>query len=399
MTIKPFKSNDSLTATPRIVFLVGRDDYFLSHRQPAARAAMELGYAVTVLTRDTGKRSEIEALGCQFIEGPEIKSSSNVLATSRAIFKLRGILRDVKPSLLHNIGLQNTLIGLSASITTDIYHVCNSINGVGYLFTSNRPSSRITRLIVLAWLKILNSLKSSYFIFQNEQDRAKLQRLGVVGQRNGIIRGSGVDVKEYPPTPLPEGPITIGMACRMINIKGVRDVCAAMQLLEKTLPNVRLRLAGEPDYESPDHISDKDLQRLGSRPNISLEGYVRDMEGFWRRCHIAALPSHGGEGVPMALLQPASMGRPIITTDTSGNNTICEDGVNGFLVPPRNAEALAHAIMALAQNPNMLARMGAASIQRVLEGGFTADAVQQASLTLYQSFEQPNHSHNTLKHS
>ena len=51
------------------------------------------------------------------------------------------------------------------------------------------------------------------------------------------------------------------------------------------------------------------------------------------------------------------MGRPIITTDTSGNNTICLKGVNGLLVPPKNPEALATAIITLCSDPELIKTM------------------------------------------
>ena len=82
----------------KLIFLVGLDEYFLSHRQPASRAAMQLGYSVTVVAKDTGKRSMIEALGCRFIENPIPNASSNAFTTALSIMKFRRIIDVVRPT-------------------------------------------------------------------------------------------------------------------------------------------------------------------------------------------------------------------------------------------------------------------------------------------------------------
>ena len=84
----------------KLIFLVGLDEYFLSHRQPASRAAMQLGYSVTVVAKDTGKRSMIEALGCRFIENPIPNASSNAFTTALSIMKFRRIINMVENKMI-----------------------------------------------------------------------------------------------------------------------------------------------------------------------------------------------------------------------------------------------------------------------------------------------------------
>lgn len=372
----------------KLIFLVGLDEYFLSHRQPASRAAMQLGYSVTVVAKDTGKRSMIEALGCRFIENPIPNASSNAFTTALSIMKFRRIIDVVEPDILHNIGLQNTLIGTSASLGTSVKVTCNSINGTGYVFTNNGAKTRILRSIVKTWVKLLNSIRESVFIFQNEEDREIFSNLGIDPKTMTLIKGSGVDTTLYSPTLIPEAPVVVGAACRLIDIKGVRDLCKAMGIVETILPNVKLRLAGRVERSNPGSITEAELAHFRGQPNITIEGHVEDMVAFWRDCHVAIQPSHGGEGVPMSLLQAASMGRPIITTDTSGNNTICLEGVNGLLVPPKNPEALATAIITLCSDLELIKTMGAKSIGVVCDGGFTAEKVEQAMRSVYLICQQ-----------
>ena len=106
---------------------------------------------------------------------------------------------------------------------------------------------------------------------------------------------------------------------------------------------------------------------------------------FWTDCHIAISTSHR-EGMPMSLLQAASIGRPIIATDVPGNNDICSHGVNGFLVPIDEAEDLAAAISNFVTNPDLVQSMGAASIKRVLDRGFSADSIKRNFATLCSKY-------------
>ena len=104
--------------------------------------------------------------------------------------KFRRIIDVVEPDILHNVGLQNTLIGTSASLGTSVGVTCNSINGTGYLFTNNGAKTRILRSIVKTWIKLLNSIRQSVFIFQNEEDREIFSSLGIDPKTTTLIKGS-----------------------------------------------------------------------------------------------------------------------------------------------------------------------------------------------------------------
>ena len=71
-------------------------------------------------------------------------------------------------------------------------------------------------------------------------------------------------------------------------------------------------------------------------------------------------PAHG-EGMPGAVLEAMSMGRPIITTDTPGCRDTVDERVNGCLVPPGNPEALAEAMQSFLRRPELIAAMARAS--------------------------------------
>ena len=88
---------------------------------------------------------------------------------------------------------------------------------------------------------------------------------------------------------------------------------------------------------------------------------------------VVALPSYH-EGVPRSLIEAAAMGRVIVATDIPGSAAVVEDDVNGTLVPPRDAAALASAIGTLLDDAKLRERYGEAG-RRKAEAEFDERAV------------------------
>ena len=103
----------------------------------------------------------------------------------------------------------------------------------------------------------------------------------------------------------------------------------------------------------------------------------------WKESHIAVLPSYYAEGLPKALLEAASCGRPIVAADVPGSREIARDGESGLLVPPRDPAALAAAILRLADDPALRAHLGANG-HRLVEREFSEDRIADATLELWR---------------
>ena len=91
------------------------------------------------------------------------------------------------------------------------------------------------------------------------------------------------------------------------------------------------------------------------------------------------------EGVPRSIIEAAAAGRPIITTDVPGCRDLVRDGIEGVVVAPRDVEAAAQALVRLAADPALRARLGTAAHAR-FEERFTEEAVRRTVTALYASF-------------
>jgi len=105
------------------------------------------------------------------------------------------------------------------------------------------------------------------------------------------------------------------------------------------------------------------------------------MPELYRRAHVVCLPSYR-EGLPKSLIEACAAGRPVVTTDVPGCRAVVTHGVNGLLVPARNAGALADALQRLIEDAALRAHFGAAGRERA-ERDFAVGAVVEQTLGLY----------------
>ena len=116
---------------------------------------------------------------------------------------------------------------------------------------------------------------------------------------------------------------------------------------------------------------------------VECLGERTDIAELYQSSHIAVLPSYR-EGLPKSLIEAAASGRAVVTTDVPGCRDAIEPGETGVLVPARDAQALAEAVVRLAENPELRQQMGRAGRQ-LAERVFDIRLVQQAHLQLYES--------------
>jgi glycosyltransferase involved in cell wall biosynthesis len=164
----------------------------------------------------------------------------------------------------------------------------------------------------------------------------------------------------------------------------VLDAVAAIRLLRGRGLPVELLLAGPTDPDNRGSLTAEALVSLRADHGIEWLGPVADVRAVWRRAAIAVLPSTYGEGVPKALLEAAACARPIIASDVPGCREIVRPGETGLLVPPRDIQALAEAIAALAGDPMRRKAMGRAA-RELVECEFGEDIVASETLAVYDA--------------
>ena len=157
---------------------------------------------------------------------------------------------------------------------------------------------------------------------------------------------------------VPGGAKVIGFIGRLETRKGLLDLARAWRSILEKLPDAWLVIVGK----GPDEQQARGL--LGDAPNVRWLGYRSDVASLLASMHVLAMPSHW-EGFGLAAVEAMAAGVPVVATDASSLPEIITDGVSGRLVPPRNPDALAAAIVTVASDPVMRANLAEGGRQRV----------------------------------
>lgn len=368
-------------APPRLIYLVTEDWYFISHRLPMAQAAQRAGYEVHVATRVKRHGADIEAYGFKLHKIGWRRGSLDLFSFARSLFQIRSLYRRLDPALVHHVALQPAVVGSLAAVGLPAARV-NAIAGLGYAFTGTSLKARIVRSVLVPVLRRIASDRSVVLV-QNADDRALLQKLGLRSANIELIGSSGVEVSTFTLLPEPADPVpVIGIATRMLAIKGIETLVEASRLLRRRGIAHKVILAGAPDPRNPSSIPEETLRAWGSEPGITWLGHQKDVRKLWEASHIAVLTSLGGEGIPKTLLEAAACGRPIVATDVPGCREIARPGRNGLLVPPGDAAALADALEVLIKDPALRRRLGAEG-RLIVEQEYSSDLVGCKTAALY----------------
>ena len=371
------------SAKPRVLFLVTEDWYFCLHRLSLAKAVRDRGYDVVVATRVTDDGPRIIAEGLKLVPIQLSRSSRNPFRDLAAIAELVRIYREEKPDIIHHVALKPILYGSWAAALTRQRVVVNAFAGLGYVFTETKWQARVARGLIGLMLRSAFAFTSAFAMFENGDDYEVMRSRSVVTpQRSVIVRGSGVNEQKFAPAPEAPGDTVVLLAGRMLWDKGIGEFVRAAEIIRSRGIRARFVLAGRTDPSNPSSISKKQLQEWQSAGVVEWWGPRSDMPAVIASAHVVALPSYR-EGLPNGLLEAAACKRPVVATNVPGCREIVRDGENGFLVPAKDAEALAEALIKLIENPSLRQRMGECGRQMVLDA-FTERHVFSQVLELYR---------------
>ncbi len=367
----------------KLFIVVNVDTFFLSHRKDIALAAQKAGWDVTVVTADTGKLNDIEAIGLKTINLPMSRSGMNIFQELGTLGFLREIYKRERPDVVHHVGMKTILWGTLAAKFTHVNGVVNAISGLGSFFAEDNKG--MVASLMPKVLKYSHNRKNLLCIFQNGDDKALYVKNGIIKPEQArFIKGSGVHLDEFCYTPEPKGgKIRVMLSARMIVEKGVFILTeAAERLRGKYWDSVEFLLVGGID-DHPGAITKEQLERVCDGNYIQWLGYRTDVKQLLQSTHIVAFPSYYMEGLPKSLIEACAIGRPIITCDSVGCREAVIEGYNGYLIPVKDSSALAEKLDVLIADVSRRIEMGKNS-RRYAEENFSIETAISKHLAIYE---------------
>lgn len=367
----------------KLFIVVNVDWFFLSHRKDVALAAQKAGWDVTIVTADTGKLKEIEALGLKTINLPMSRSGMNIREELGTLNFLRKLYKREKPDVVHHVGMKTILWGTLAAKFSKVNGVVNAISGLGGFFAEDNKG--MMARVMPKVLKFSHNRKNLLCIFQNNEDKGLYVKNGIIKEEQArYIKGSGVNLKEFCYTPEPtEGKIRVILTARMIVEKGIFILTeAAEKLRPKYGDTAKFLLVGGID-DHPGAITKEQLEAVCDGKYIQWLGYRTDVKELLQSSHIVAFPSYYMEGLPKSLIEADAIGRPVITCNSVGCKEAVIDGHNGYLIPTKNVDALVEKLDILLSNAKLRQKMGRNS-RAYAEANFSLDVVIEKHLAIYE---------------
>jgi len=341
-------------------------DYFLPHVgggvervvYEISKALVEAGDRVSVVTLNTRNATEYEsiegisvyrahALGLTNVAGMQSTVSLNSISLAL------DVCHKFKPDILHahNIFFSTTAVSTLLRTILRIPLVLTLHLGAFDML------GRKERLLASSYERLVGRWEA------NVADRVTAVSMAVQAHGAGALGISlqdislipnGVDSGRFsPPQDFREpkhGPAKLSVAFvgRMIENKGIEYlVKAAPKVLTRF--NARFVVVGNgPMYDQVQRLT----RSLGVANSFEFLGEVDHVEDILRSCDMLVRPSLT-DGMPLGVLEAMSCGIPVIATSVAGTPELVRDRGTGLLIPPRDSEALARAIVELAQNPSL----------------------------------------------
>ena len=324
------------------------------------KAIQNEGYEVIVTGPDKTDIDKIEALGVKFVEIPVNKTGTSILGDIKYCKNLYNLFKKEKPNVTLGYTVKPVIYGAIAAKLAGVKNINSMVTGGGYVFTAKTLKAKALGIIVKILYK-LGFSKAKNVIFQNPDDLKEFTNLGLVKKEKCfVVNGSGVNMEFFTPKPYPNE-ISFFMLSRLLKSKGVEEYLKACEIVKAKYPNTKFYLLGKYEYEMQDAISKDFVEYFIHKGIVERFEETSDVRPYYEKCSVYVLPSYR-EGTPRTVLEAMAMGRPIITTDTNGCRETVKDGINGFLVPVKDAEKLSKAMVKFIENPTIIDKMGLESI-------------------------------------
>ena len=330
----------------------------VNFRGQLLKALVKLGHEVVgcAPNADGGVRNKLAQMGVHYAHIPLSRTGLNPLKDTQTFLALFRIFLKIRPDCLLAYTAKPVIYSCFAARLLGLPKVYAMITGLGYGFGHETRKQRLVGVVIRQLYR--EALKgASGILFQNRDDRDLFTSLSLIPRNTEttIVNGSGVDLLWYTPQPLPAGPSFLLIA-RLLVEKGVREYIRAARRLREKYPHIIFRIAGYCDT-NPASIKLQEVKGWVAEGVIEYLGELEDVRPALGECMVYVLPSYR-EGTPRTVLEAMAIGRPVITTDTSGCRETVIDGLNGFLVPVRDSIRLENAMERFILSPELAAKMG-----------------------------------------
>jgi len=314
------------------------------------KALQKEGWRVIAIAPTDAYTQKLKNLGIEHHNIIMNNKGVNPIEEIKLTFDFFKLYKKLSPDIILQYTIKPNIYGSIASSLLGIPAISN-ITGLGTVFLNEDLSSKIARLLYRVALKIPKKV-----FFQNIHDKELFVSSRLVkASKTYLLPGSGIDINQFKSEyngQKDKGLVRFLFIARLVKDKGlVEFVDAAREITkrkkinkskmiqDKNIMNVEFNILGSFYPGNPTAITEDVIQKWEAEGIINYLGENDDVKSILNNHDCIVLPSYR-EGLSRVLLEAASMGKPIVTTDVPGCKEVVDDGVNGFLCPVKDVDCL-----------------------------------------------------------
>lgn len=360
---------------------------FYGFRADLIHTLLKQGHKIYAFTSEYRAEDlkKIEQLGAIPVTYTLNRGGLNPLLDIFATYQLSKKLKAVNPDLVFSYFSKPVIFGTLAAKLAKVPRIIGMLEGLGYTFTEQpKGMSKKTKIIkkIQVFLYRLSLPQLDQLVFLNPDDPKDLLEKHVIKVKKAkVLGGIGLNLDHYKYSENFSSNISFIFIARLLAEKGIHDYIKAAKIIKEKYPSVNFIVLGAIDKEALGSLKEEELASLVKTNIIEYPGQVNNVSEWIAKASVFVLPSYYREGVPRSTQEAMAIGRAIITTDVPGCRETVVDGVNGFLVPKWNPDALAEKMIYFIEHPEQIRIMGAESYKIAVEK-FDAEKVNQRLLNI-----------------
>ena len=328
---------------------------------------------------------EVQRRGVRLRIMKELVREINPLKDFQALARLYRLIRTGGFDIVHTHSSKAGILGRLAAWLARVPVIVHTVHGWGFHDQMWAPQ----RWLFIRLERWAASISDKLIVVSDvTKDKGLREKIGTPEQFVTIY--SGVEPTEsncpaFDPAKKrrelgipPDSPL-IGTVGRLSPQKAPDDLLAAARKVIHAIPEAKFLIVGDGPLRKQ---VEQSIRAMGFCESILLTGIRDDVPELMTLFDVFVLASRW-EGLPRVIPQAMAAGKPVVCTNVDGNSEAVTDGVNGFVVPPRDPEALCNAILTLLRNPSLIKTMGFEGRRRAAI--FGASVMVEAIEALYQT--------------
>ena len=362
-----------------IALLTNNDDDIYCFRKELIEGIIDAGYEMLISCPDGEKFELMKHIEYRYDDPVIDRRGTNIVADAKLFLHYFKLFIKNKPSVvLTYTAKPNVYAGIAAWLLG--IPVISNVTGFGSVLNEGG----FVQKLVMSLFKF-SFRRSACVMFQNSTNMKLAEETGMVKGEHKLIPGSGVNTKRYPLQPYPDGgdgksgeKVVFNYIGRILHDKGVDDYIEAAKRIKAEYPETEFNMLGF--IEPTEMHYEKFLSELEEKNTIKYRGSQKDIKPFVTASHATIHPSTYGEGMSNVLLESASSGRPIISTDNPGCQETFIDGETGLLYHGGDVDALCNQIKKFLALPNEERKSMGEKGREYIKANFSRDIVIKAYL-------------------